>query len=149
MNGPVLGIDIGATGALALLTPKGVLLDCLDMPVLNDGPAGRRAVNAPLFARLVRRWAPQHAYVEFVSARPKESPVGGFASSQSRGGIEGGLGALAVPMASDAPATSKTQHPAHPGVEGCRAWRRGPALGPNTRAIVRPGKSTAAGLRGA
>jgi crossover junction endodeoxyribonuclease RuvC len=49
----ILGIDIGVQGALALLTPEGDLIEVVDLPTLLDGPAGRRAVNAPLLAVLV------------------------------------------------------------------------------------------------
>jgi hypothetical protein len=42
----VLGVDVGAVGAIAILTFDGTLLDVHDMPVLHDGPAGRRAVFA-------------------------------------------------------------------------------------------------------
>ena len=42
----ILGVDIGATGALAALTDKGELVDVWDMPTLRDGPAKRRSVNA-------------------------------------------------------------------------------------------------------
>jgi crossover junction endodeoxyribonuclease RuvC len=48
-----LGIDIGLSGAIATLSDVGDLLEVHDMPVLKDGPAGRRSVNAPLLAALV------------------------------------------------------------------------------------------------
>jgi hypothetical protein len=44
----VLGIDIGSPGAIV----EGWLIDALDMPCLNDGSAGRRAVNGSLVAGL-------------------------------------------------------------------------------------------------
>jgi predicted RNase H-like nuclease (RuvC/YqgF family) len=34
----ILGIDIGVTGAIALLNIAGELVDVFDMPVLQDGP---------------------------------------------------------------------------------------------------------------
>lgn len=34
----IIGIDIGAGGALALLTPDGDLIEVADMPILRDGP---------------------------------------------------------------------------------------------------------------
>ena len=75
----ILGVDIGATGALALLSPDGALVSVADMPCLLDGPAGRRAVNAALLADVVRRFAPITAYVEHVGARPGEAASGAFA----------------------------------------------------------------------
>ena len=38
----IAGIDFGVVGAVALLTEAGELLGVEDMPVLADGPAGRR-----------------------------------------------------------------------------------------------------------
>ena len=48
-----LGVDIGSTGAIAVLTSAGELLGIVDMPTLNDGPRGRRAVNPPLLAAII------------------------------------------------------------------------------------------------
>jgi hypothetical protein len=46
----ILGIDIGVQGAAAVLDQSGALVAVHDMPTLQDGPAGRRTVNAPLLA---------------------------------------------------------------------------------------------------
>jgi hypothetical protein len=48
----MLGSDVGSRGAIAIMPVDGGLIDALDMPCLNDGPAGRRAVNGPLLAGL-------------------------------------------------------------------------------------------------
>jgi hypothetical protein len=53
MSDFVIGIDPGVTGALALLTDKGDLIDVLDMPSLADGTKGRSTVNAPLLTELL------------------------------------------------------------------------------------------------
>ncbi len=67
----VLGVDIGARGAVAVLdAATGELVGVHDMPVLGDGPKGRAAVNAPLLADLVYGAHAGHASVEFVGARP-------------------------------------------------------------------------------
>ena len=67
------------------------------MPVLNDGPAGRPAVNAALLAQMVRSWSPAIAYVEYVGARPGEAAPGAFAFGRCRGVVEGVLGAQGIP----------------------------------------------------
>ena len=41
----IIGIDAGTEGAIALLTPKGELLNVFEMPCVNGGPARRRNVN--------------------------------------------------------------------------------------------------------
>jgi crossover junction endodeoxyribonuclease RuvC len=80
-----LGIDIGLQGGVARLDDSGELIGVDDMPVLNDGPAGRRAINAPLLAALIYK---SHA---------AEAAVGAFAFGRSRGVIEGVLGAAGIP----------------------------------------------------
>lgn len=101
----ILGIDIGAQGALALLDENGSLLEVADMPILRDGPKNRPSVNGALLAPIVRRWQPSHAFVEFVDARPGEGAVGAFAFGRSRGAPEGALGACGVPATTIAPAS--------------------------------------------
>ena len=103
----IVGIDIGTKGALALLSSSGELLDVADMPVLNDGPKGRPAVNAPLLAELVWKWHAVAAFIELVGARPGEGAVGAFAFGRSRGVVEGVLGACGVPATTIAPASWK------------------------------------------
>lgn len=92
----ILGIDIGAQGALALLDREGGLIDIADMPILRDGPAGRPTINPALLANIVREWKPTSAFVEFVGARPGEGAVGAFAFGRSRGVIEGVLGSQGI-----------------------------------------------------
>jgi len=107
MSKTVLGIDIGACGAIAVLSGAGELIDVFDMPVLQDGPKGRRSVNPPLLASLIFKSHADHAFVEFVGARPGEGAVGAFAFGRSRGVIEGVLGAAGIPVTFIAPASWK------------------------------------------
>ena len=74
-----LGIDIGVQGAIAILDQSGALLEIHDMPVLQDGPKGRPAINAPLLAAVIFKSHADHAFVEGVGARPGEGAVGAFA----------------------------------------------------------------------
>ena len=87
---------IGSQGAIALLTPAGVLLEVVDMPILRDGPNGRPNVNAALLAAIVLKMQAAVAYVEFVGARPGEGAVGASPSAEVRGVIEGVCGAAGV-----------------------------------------------------
>ncbi len=95
----IVGIDVGARGALAKLARSGVLDEVADMPVLHDGPANRANVNAPLLSELLARWHVEAAYIEYVGARPGEGAVGAFAFGRSRGVVEGCCGALGIPVA--------------------------------------------------
>jgi crossover junction endodeoxyribonuclease RuvC len=124
----ILGIDIGACGAIAMLTPEGELLEIFDMPVLNDGPSGRRAVNPPLLAEIVFKSHASKAYVELVGARPGEGAVGAFAFGRSRGVVEGVLGACAVPAAHIAPASWKRAVGLPAGCQGAKDAARSEAI---------------------
>ena len=75
----VLGIDPGISGALAVVTTAGDLVDVFDMPILRYGAKGRSTVNAPLLAAIIRETGATTALVEFVGARPGEGAVGAFA----------------------------------------------------------------------
>jgi crossover junction endodeoxyribonuclease RuvC len=97
-SGTVIGIDIGIQGAVAVLDQSGALVEIHDMPTLQDGPAGRRAVNAPLLASIIFASHATAAFVESVNARPGEGPTGAFAFGRARGVIEGVLAAAGVPI---------------------------------------------------
>lgn len=97
MSARILGIDIGAAGALALVDEAGALLKIEDMPVIRDGPKNRPVVNPALLADIVREWRPGAAFIEYVGARPTDSKVGAFAFGRSKGVVEAVLATLAVP----------------------------------------------------
>ena len=105
----ILGIDVGISGAIAVLTSDGKLVNVFDIPVLHDGPAGRRSINAVLLAFHLREIGKEItiAYVESVGPRPGEGAVGAFAFGRSRGVIEGVLAAYGVPVQFIAPAKWK------------------------------------------
>jgi hypothetical protein len=58
MNALFLGIDIGVQGAIATIDVDGSLIEISDMPVLADGPSGRRSVNGPLLCEIIFRAFP-------------------------------------------------------------------------------------------
>jgi crossover junction endodeoxyribonuclease RuvC len=128
MSERILGIDIGARGAVAVVTRAGELIDVSDMPCLNDGPAGRRAVNAALLAETIARAHASKAFVELVGSRPGEGAVGAFAFGRSRGVVEGVLGALSVPLALIAPAAWKRTARLPAGRSGAKDAARSAAI---------------------
>jgi hypothetical protein len=107
MSGVVLGVDIGARGAIALFSGAEELLSVEDMSCLDNGTAGRRSVNAPLLAEIIGKSHAREAFVEFVGTRPGEGAVGAFAFGQSRGVVEGVLAELGIPATHIAPASWK------------------------------------------
>lgn len=128
MTSTIIGVDIGAAGALALVDEAGELLEVADMPILRDGPSNRPAVNGPLLAEVVGRWRANRAFVEYVGARPGEGAVGAFAFGRSRGVIEGVLAALAVPATHIAPAAWKRAVGIAAGRDGAKDAARSEAI---------------------
>jgi len=124
----VLGIDIGVVGAIAVMTADGELIAIEDMPVLADGPAGRRAVNPALLAEIIANSTADHAFIEYVGARPGEGAVGAFAFGRSRGVIEGVLAACGVPATHIAPAAWKRAVGIPPGRDGAKDAARAKAI---------------------
>jgi hypothetical protein len=126
-----LGVDIGSRGAVSLLALRAGMVDLLevfDMPCLLDGPAGRRAVNAPLLAEIIATSHASKSYVELVGARPGEGAVGAFAFGRSRGVVEGVLGALGVPIVHIAPASWKRAVGLSAGRDGAKDAARSAAI---------------------
>ena len=80
----VLGIDPGATGAIAVLDDTGTLLEIHDMPVTLE-PNGRHAVNAPLLAAILAKTHARIAYCEFVGARPTDAKACGVQLRKRQG----------------------------------------------------------------
>jgi hypothetical protein len=133
----VLGIDIGAMGAVAVLK-DGELLEAHDMPCLEDGPVKRRNINinAPLLASLIYTTHAELAYVEHVAARPKEGPTGAFSFGRSRVGvIEGVLAVAGVPVQFLTPVAWKRAVGVAPGTDKDAARSKAIALWPGKAAL--------------
>jgi hypothetical protein len=124
----VLGIDIGVSGALALLDQFGELQDVWAMPCLRDGPKNRQTINAPLLAELVYRSHARRAFVERVGPRPMEGAVGAFAFGNCAGVIRGCLAAASIPAVYIQPAQWKRVVGIPPGKDGAKDAARALAL---------------------
>jgi hypothetical protein len=124
----VLGIDIGATGAVAVLAEDGSLIEVTPMPCLHDGPKNRRTVNAPLLAELVYKSHARTAFVERVGPRPQEGAVGAFAFGDCKGVVRGVLAAAAVPSVFIQPSQWKRVIGIAPGKEGAKDAARAEAI---------------------
>ena len=124
----IIGIDIGRSGAIALLNREGELLEVEDMPTLDDGPKGRPAVNAILLAAILKRWSPEQAFVEGVGALPGEAANGAFAFGRCRGVVEGVLGAHGVPARFVTPPVWKRAVGIKPGKDGAKDAARSEAI---------------------
>jgi crossover junction endodeoxyribonuclease RuvC len=103
----VLGVDPGLTGAIALWDTAidGLLLR--DMPVGSTAKATRREVVPEWLAQLIREYEPDLAWLEQVSAMPKQGVSSVFSFGCSYGMARGVLAALAIPTHLVTPAVWK------------------------------------------
>ncbi len=113
----IIGIDPGLDGAIAELTEAGELVAIHDMPTLEDGAKGRRAVNPALLASIIYASHATLAYCELVGPRPTDSTTGAFGFGRSRGIIEGVCAAGGIPLAMIAPPVWKRAANIAPGKE--------------------------------
>ncbi|MCA0318208.1 MAG: hypothetical protein LCH88_09080 [Proteobacteria bacterium] len=90
----ILGIDPGASGAIAFYfpdVPGRVSVD--DMPLVNG------SVCCVTLAHRIAQMGPTEAIVELVGSMPKQGVSSTFKFGASVGAVHGVLGALAVPYA--------------------------------------------------
>jgi crossover junction endodeoxyribonuclease RuvC len=111
----IIGADPGASGALALLSPEGRLVDVRDMPThqVTIGKTKRKRVDLHGLVDIVRSWAlcyGPHAFVEEVHSSPMDGPVGAFAFGEAFGALKAAIAAADVPMTLVRPPEWKTHH---------------------------------------
>jgi Holliday junction resolvasome RuvABC endonuclease subunit len=98
----ILGVDPGATGALALLDTDTGELTIEDVPVIVVKAASRRRqtneISESHLAEIVQQMSPDVAWVERVHSMPKQGVASSFSFGLAYGVIRGVLGALLVPM---------------------------------------------------
>lgn len=124
----VLGVDIGVTGGVAILSDSGELLSVHEMPCLHDGPKNRRTINAPILASIVYQSHATRAFVERVGPRPGEGAVGAFAFGDCKGVVRGVLAACAIPCIFIQPAAWKREVGIPPGKDGAKDAARAQAI---------------------
>jgi crossover junction endodeoxyribonuclease RuvC len=91
----LIGVDPGATGALALFE-NGRLAQVWDTPTVRD--KGRPRVDAAALGALIISCDAASAFVERVGAMPGQGVTSMFQFGRACGIVEGVLGALSVPV---------------------------------------------------
>jgi|AntRauTorcE11897_2_1112592.scaffolds.fasta_scaffold00159_23 hypothetical protein len=112
MSKLILGIDPGASGALALYRPAdGKLIDVFDMPthVIRINNSDKKRVDPHALSGLVRMWADhiEFAVIEEVSSLPKQGVASTFAFGQAYMAVEMACAAMQVPYYTVTPAVWK------------------------------------------
>lgn len=104
----ILGIDPGASGAVALVEGSR-LLWVRDMPVteVRSGGRAKKRVSPGLLAQIVRADAGgvDHAFIEEVAAMPRQGVSSTFVFGTAYGIALGVLGALTIPYTTITPPT--------------------------------------------
>ena len=117
----VIGIDPGASGAIALLV-SGVLVSVHDMPTVTveRNKAQKRQVCPAGLSLLMQQLSPHKAIVEKVGARPGQGVSSMFSFGRSVGIIEGVLAAKQIPVTFTTPQAWQKQSGAAKGKDGSR-----------------------------
>lgn len=104
----ILGIDPGLSGALSWLYPDGAC-HVEDMPTFSvtRNKGKKRHLDLPSLLRMVRERPYDHAFLEAVSAMPKNGAVSSFSFGRSFGASEMMLAALGLPYDMVVPAVWK------------------------------------------
>lgn len=104
MTKRILGIDPGASGAMALLDGD-VLVRVADMPTIMV--KGRSKVLPGGVVDLIVAWKPDQIALEDVGAMPGQGVTSMFSFGRSVGILEGVIAALGYPLVMVRPATWK------------------------------------------
>jgi crossover junction endodeoxyribonuclease RuvC len=111
----VIGIDPGATGALALLSPDGRLVEVRDMPVHEVTIAGkkRKRVDLHQLAALLGSWDLAYgprAFIEEVHSTPNDGHIQAFAFGMAFCAPQAMCAAIGVPFQLTRPPEWKAHH---------------------------------------
>ena len=117
----VIGIDPGASGAIALVV-GGVLVSVHDMPTVTveRNKAQKRQVCPAGLSLLMQQLSPHKATVEKVGAMPGQGVSSMFSFGRSVGIIEGVLAARQIPVTFTTPQAWQKQSGAAKGKDGSR-----------------------------
>ena len=117
----VIGIDPGASGAIALLV-SGVLVSVHDMPTVTveRNKSQKRQVCPAGLSLLMQQLSPHKAICEKVGARPGQGVSSMFSFGRSVGIIEGVLAAKQIPVTFTTPQAWQKQSGAAKGKDGSR-----------------------------
>jgi crossover junction endodeoxyribonuclease RuvC len=121
----IIGIDPGASGAVAILERSGRLVQVFDMPAVEVvvGGKAKRRVSPEMLAAELRLYnvADTIAIVEQVSAMPGQGVSSMFAFGEAFGLVKGVLAGLAIPVQTVTPGKWKKALQLNAGKDASRA----------------------------
>lgn len=96
-----LGIDVGITGALAIVDESGGAVMVEDLPTIARGKNARvkHELDPAGLCHLLKAYAPdiQSAWVEQIASMPGQGVASIFSLGHSLGAVEGALAAMGIP----------------------------------------------------
>lgn len=144
----IIGIDPGASGAVAILQRDGSLVQVFDMPAVEVvvGGKAKRRISPEMLAAELRLYADAVAYVEQVGAMPGQGVASMFAFGEALGLARGVLAGLGVPVQLVPPTKWKRAMNLNAGKDGARALAAAtwPAQAAEFRRVKDDGKAEAA-----
>lgn len=121
----IIGIDPGASGAIAILEKTGKLVHVFDMPSVEIMAGGKlkRRVSPEMLAAELKMYADQGATacIEQVGAMPGQGVSSMFAFGESFGLAKGVLAGLGIPTSTVTPGKWKKAMGVNAGKDGSRA----------------------------
>ena len=113
VSGVIIGIDPGATGAIAIVSLTGSALGTFDIPSTAEGSGSKQQCNAYLLADLFTSICKEHnvllVVLEHVSAMPKQGVTSSFNFGMNYGIVKGVIGAFKLPLRLVRPSVWKKQ----------------------------------------
>ena len=142
--GVILGVDPGASGALAWVSGDGHLIEVADMPVVDV--RGKKRVSAADLRALMLRRVVTRVVIEGVGAMPRQGLGSTFVFGYGAGMIEGVATGLAIPVEIVHAATWKRRAgvPADKGAARQMASRMWPGACERFRRVKDDGRAEAA-----
>ena len=100
----ILGVDVGCSGALALLS-DGALIDVLDFPLLHikRGKTEKAEIDGYELAHIIKSLQVEHALIERVGGMTGQSASAAFNFGRAVGAVEYTLKSLGIPTQSVPP----------------------------------------------
>lgn len=94
----IIGIDPGASGAIAFFDMAEGELEIVDMPTVDieRGGKAKREISPHLLAKALDEWTPAVAWLEKVGAMPGQGVSSMFQFGRSVGMVEGALAGLSI-----------------------------------------------------
>ena len=122
MTRRTLGIDVGLSGAIALVV-DGDLVGVVDMPtvILDRNGKAKRQVSVPELVQIVKDFDPTDAFVEKVFAMAGQGVTSVFSFGRSLGVVEGVLTTLKIKTTLITPQTWQKGIAVTGGKDGSRA----------------------------